>query len=986
MLIVPSLYNINFYFNLDLKSNYKQGTNYRDSIINGNEKNLIPLNNQFDLSKIKSNDLEEKKDIISSQTYNFESIQNLNAYPTKPAFSITSNSQFLANGFLGSGTNLDPYYLEHFNFAGSTGTPSISISNTDVFFEIRFNTFSTNIASSSYKPFISFVNVSNALILNNTFSKGNQAIFLDGLSSDSIFIKDNTMSMTREGIYISNTAGKIGVSNNTIQDPLNKGVTLKNVKNMTIFNNTIDKATVGVNLDGTSSTLVSISNNTITNGQNGIFISSITGFVTASNNTIKYHSGNGITFNDAKNGNFVENNLIENNQESGIEISGTFYGTFNSTISNNILTENYIYLQTSAYLGNITQREVTNNFVNGKPVDYFQFENNPTTSTNPAEIIIIHSSNVTIKDLPVISGPLIVARSLNIYISNMTVNNSYYTGMDLFWNTNITVVENSILNVWGHGIEINSAGPKVDVHLTNNLISSVGVCPRFYCNGLVLNSLSETSSIFNNTIKNFQYGIILHYSNNQTLEKNVIKNSSSDGVFIDYSENITIIDNEIDSRNSFAINFIGVSVIKTIKNNRFYNSSIKISDFFTQFEFSNNTFENKPITLLQNIQNQILTPNGTIPDVYGQLYILNSQFITLKNITSLYEIYFSNCNNVTIENSTTLINGLTFYYTSNVTVHNNTIRSINQGLQIYTTGSPYYNYLIKNNNIFGYLTTSSIGIRIAGIHQIELFNNIVHDYMTGIHINDCLNATITGNTIYSLNSGYQGIFITGINSKFANISFNTINSLYYGIYIDYQVTFNNFVSNNISNITYSAIFLEQPTDNSIINNTITNSNIGIYLNQANYNNFSGNKLKDNSQNLHFYQSKYNLLQYNRFNDSTYHNYVNTSSINNTFIGNIFSNNNYGLEIDSTSENNTFTYNIFIETLEEGLKIHSINNLVTQNDFIDNTVPSGILRHQLLINDVDNDIFKNYYSDHINYDFNWDEIADTSYSILGGTLK
>lgn len=814
---------------------------------------------------------------------------------------ITSNSQFPSFGFAGTGTRADPYVLSNksFTYLGSL-TETITISNTNAYFEIKDST-----VSSGLNKFVHLNNVTNGLFLNNTITDMYYPFYIEGPSS-----------------------------------------------NITITNNTL---TAGLY------------------GQDGIVDQSTVGSVTIFNNTIKNFSNSGIILSPLNKDNIVQNNTVDGNLLNGISILGINIQNSNNSIKNNNLTNNYFYLQTTnVYSYTLNQLEFSNNYVNNLPVDFINNIDKPTFDTHPAEIIVFNSSNVTLKDLPVLNGPFIIANCKNVIISNITIKDSIYTGMELNFDDNITVANNSIINVEGEGIKLFSYS---NATIINNNLSSAFVNCVGTCSGLDISITGENSTISYNNIENFVYGIKLFGYTNDNIQGNIIRNVTA------YAMQITT--------NNYG------TVLESFKDNQFYNNSIQLSNLPATNDFSNNTFENAPIVMLYNIKNQILAPNTTIPLVYGQLYIQNASFVELKNLKVLYDVYIQTSTNFTLNNVVIQDHGLTMSDSSNITIENNMISSTMNGLYIQPNISYRYNLIIRNNTIIGKPTTSASweGIYISGWSNVVIENNTIKYFPTGIFISQDDNCNVVNNKLYESDGpswgGTAGVYLSYPQAMNNYIGNNDIKYFYEGIFVNYNVVYFNEFYNNTIIYSYYGINL-QSTNSSFNNNNISNTSVGLNLNNANYNNFTSNTISysSNTQIL-LTQSSFNTFSSNTFTHSLYFQNIElkTSSVNNSFIGNNFTYNNNWVHFDSTSGNNTVKNNIFLDTLYVALKIESAYNIITNNDFIGNNwtntnFPPG---KQILITNASNIVLGNYYSDHSNLDFNWDGIADSPYTNFGSTL-
>ena len=321
-----------------------------------------------------------------------DSIQSLNTYQTLTSIIINGNSQFNATGskFTGKGTKSNPFILQYYNF--QPNYPSIGSIAISISNTNAYFVINGNIMSYPSGYFIYFSNVTNGIVVNNTISNSFDPFYITGPSSS-----------------------------------------------ISIINNTI----IGTPTKGT-----------------GISIISTPGSITVLNNTIENFQYYGLLIQDGGSNNIIENNTIIGNLEEGIFIgvknSISTVCTYNSTIKNNYLTNNYLYFETDYYYTTtrIDQLNVSNKFVNNKPIDFFQNVTTPSFSSNPSEIVVFNSTNVSVKNVPTMSGPFIIAKSKNILIKNVTIINSVNNGMDLYNDSNILVTNNVIKNDSLYGINL----------------------------------------------------------------------------------------------------------------------------------------------------------------------------------------------------------------------------------------------------------------------------------------------------------------------------------------------------------------------------------------------------------------------------------------------------------------------------------------------------------------------------------------------------
>ena len=275
-----------------------------------------------------------QSEFLSRNTTPLQKTIIIQTYTPHSQILITSNSHFVSEGFVGTGTFDDPYRIENLNITASSGD-LISISNTTVYFCINDN-FLDGLATTTSG--ISLSNVRHATIENNLINSNGDGIKATD-TSDTIFRNNSIYLNVRFGIFLVN-ATNCTLTSNTIHDNLLNGVHLKNTHNTTISNNHIYNHQYGeyshssILLDNSSSIL--IINNSLFNNHYGInLLNSATDNLIA-NNTVYENQQYGIRLEYATR-NLIEYNTISENLLYGIRIT---IGSKDNTIRFNNFTEN----------------------------------------------------------------------------------------------------------------------------------------------------------------------------------------------------------------------------------------------------------------------------------------------------------------------------------------------------------------------------------------------------------------------------------------------------------------------------------------------------------------------------------------------------------------------------------------------------------------------------------------------------------------------
>ena len=275
------------------------------------------------------------------------------SYITRSPITITSNADFTAQGFLGSGIESDPYRIEGYNIT-TTGT-CISIHDTDAYFVIRDCLLTGGIPGHG----IGLYRVAHGKTRNNTFSGSHNGLYL--YHSDNNMVENNTISgnplNSGNGVYVYFSSNNNTVVNNTISGYSN-GVSIRSSSNNTVVNNTISGNGI-FGVDITSSSDNTLVNNTISGNSNGAVCLDSSSNNTLVNNTISEQSSYGVLVDSSSNNTLVNNtisgntnfgvylasssnNILVNNTISGNEIFGVYLHLFsdNNLIYLNVITDN----------------------------------------------------------------------------------------------------------------------------------------------------------------------------------------------------------------------------------------------------------------------------------------------------------------------------------------------------------------------------------------------------------------------------------------------------------------------------------------------------------------------------------------------------------------------------------------------------------------------------------------------------------------------
>jgi parallel beta-helix repeat protein len=340
---------------------------------------LILLNLVF-LFAILSMTGRNKKDLIVNNENFFE--QNtiitvrLSGYWDNFSFiHITGSNWSVAAGYdwvSGSGTYSDPYIIENISIDAAGSRSGITISESNVYFEIN-NCTLTN--SSTFYAGIQLINVTNGAILNNNLSSNYNGISLAVNSLNNTISGNFIERNTNNGISLG-TSPNNNISKNYILSNGYDGINLDDSDNNTIIENIIENHTNHFNDFGIYffvSMFNLVSYNNITNNSGGAY-DNMGNSNSIIKNNITFSDYNGIST-DLSWGLTIKQNNISYSEFRGISLSNCWSSrVFRNVIFNNSL--HGIHLWSSVLNGNFSENIIFNNTENGIDIDGGSNNNN----------------------------------------------------------------------------------------------------------------------------------------------------------------------------------------------------------------------------------------------------------------------------------------------------------------------------------------------------------------------------------------------------------------------------------------------------------------------------------------------------------------------------------------------------------------------------------------------------------------------------------
>ncbi|MGZ4856769.1 MAG: NosD domain-containing protein, partial [Methanobacteriaceae archaeon] len=428
-------------------------------------------------------------------------------------------------------------------------------------------------------------------------------------------------------ITINNGGSGSSIQGLTITGSINgNGIYLYNAQNCTITGNTIIDNVWGVYLYYSINN--TISGNNITSNGDGIDIESSSSYNTVSGNNITLNTWYGISISYSANNTLISN-ILSNNDNLHV------YGSVEDCVQN-------IYDPINHPLDNSTW-----NYIKGNPVYYMIGDtsglvidgNDSLYSTGIGYLGLILCSNVTVRNVSIANGELLLAGTNDSSIENGSVsvidllssNNNCVSGMNLCdsWgiylenSSNNTISGNNINNSHYYGISL-------DVSY-NNTISGNTITNCTY-NGIELWDSSNNNTISGNNISSNYNGIYSGYAYYNTISGNNITDNNNDGVHIEYSEENTFTQNDVsgNERNGIYVYYAIYNVIYENILIRNDNDGIYIESSSGNQIIDNNITENDFGIVLYNSNDTNITSN-----------IIKGNYIGIKAEDSQAEIHFN---------------------------------------------------------------------------------------------------------------------------------------------------------------------------------------------------------------------------------------------------------------------------------------------------------------------------------------------------------
>jgi parallel beta-helix repeat protein len=583
--------------------------------------------------------------------------------------------------------------------------------------------------------------------------------------------------------------------------------------------------------------------------------------------------------------------------------------------------------------------------------------------------------------------------------SNICSGNTF--GIEIIWSSEINMTN----NICRHNM---FSGISLYVSDSNRVIDNT--CDDNSGSGIEL--IDSDSNIFsNNTCNNNMYGYLMTDSTSNTVINCTFKNNHY-GMKVISSDTNTIADCCLeDNMYGISLEYLSSAVIAS---NTFRNCGMDFYDIQNSglmLNFTSNTVNSKPLLVLQNQTNVVVTfevgqvivmncssiiiqdqtldrcttgvfvfqsINVTVKSIIctnnnrGILYLSSSNSSVFNNIcdenivgvaieyTNYTEIYANNCTN----NS----NGISVYASNSILVRDNNCERNRVGIIISNANNvtvkenyciigseiSYGIYVVYSHNILltsNILSLNMVGIYLEGCEYNEIENNVCTQSLIGISLYAGMNNILNNNTS---NHNFYGILLNSFAIN-CTLERNTCDANEIGITLEYcgRISLNDNVCNN----NYVGIDVFRSSQILVVDNHLATNNYCIHILGSDNISISSNTCIDYiKMGIRLEYSLWSIISFNNCTGSLGQSvgiYLHSSS-SNTISNNRCVANNYGIQLtESNSTENVIIWNVFATNAENGL--------------IDST--GNIIHH-------------NFWSDYQGVDEDQDEIGDTPYNIPG----
>ncbi len=503
---------------------------------------------------------------------------------------------------------------------------------------------------------------------------------------------------------------------------------------------------------------------------------------------------------------------------------------------------------------------------------------------------------------------VLIRESKNTLLSDneMSFNSDGVRVDDVFGGSSVTIKDNNISrNFIGIEIGRNSNGTII----TNNNIMSNQLGSGI---GIFLDVSNNISIMKNNISSNTQTGIRIQRSSNINILDNKIKLNGENGVRIlsgtTTSTNNKIINNNIESNNRDAIFFFGAKNSTIEKNiiNKSGGNGINLTLGSTSNNISDNVIDsntNNGVVIMEGSSSNRVINNAISNNGLNGIAVGLITFISEKN-NFTGNIIFNNKKAGVKMNSSS----------SNNLINNTIINNEEEGIRVLSSKlNRINNNTIQNNSLDG------ISLFKSSLNNMT-YNNI-SDNVDGISLTKSNNNTVINNTLF-----FDRIYLTDSNFNIIKDS-EVTKSFREGIYLNNSNS-NELIRNEIEDTFFldPAILIENSKFNKLLNNFIFDNNRdGIVLLNSSKTIIESNRLFLNDKSIFLNNSNQNTIKSNTLDGRDEDIFLENSGLN-TIQSNTLEAGGKSAKI-LRSHSNSFTQN----TIEDGLNSLLSNlNIFTSN--------------------------------------------------------
>lgn len=408
---------------------------------------------------------------------------------------IMNNSDFVSQGWAGNGTEEEPFVIE--NLSISNQSECISISNTDVYFEIRDCLISASSQSGSVGIMID--NVTHGMVMDCNIENHYYGVYL--ASSSNCTLTSNIATFGYWGYYLY-LSSSVTLINNTVSN-FEYGFTVY-LSTCSMQNNTANYNAAGYHLYEAS--FCNLTDNHASGNGRGFTL----------------HNSTSCT---------LTNNSAYDNYISDFNLSFSLFCTLtnNTGWSNGLRISGFSLFH---WLHNISGTVIRN-----KPLGYFKSANNLIIDGEKySQIILVNCSSIVLTNgmfnNVVTAVQLVFCTSCTL--TNNTCTENPYDGFKLWLSPNCVLSNNTSTSNHNDGFELRSSP---NCTLTNNIATS-----NYY--GFYLDNCSSSTLTNNLAFNNDALGFRLGWSSSCTFTNNTAQYCSY-GINLYASDSCALINNTV---------------------------------------------------------------------------------------------------------------------------------------------------------------------------------------------------------------------------------------------------------------------------------------------------------------------------------------------------------------------------------------------------------------------------------------------------------